>query len=95
MVSFLQFSFFSDTIFLTKRFRINASIITVHHQVFCTFKISKIAQKSSDGKKITDLDKKSENSRISRQMVYRLEQHYFKNQRNKKMKSKIFGQFTC
>ena len=32
---------------------------TVHHQVFCTFTISKIAQKSSDDKKL--VTKKSEN----------------------------------
>ena len=85
-------------------------LYTVHQQVFCTFKLSKIAQKSSDDSKIGDLEKNG-NSRISRQFerrqtlemienttnwnvkhlswtncapVYRLGQHYAKNQRNKK-----------
>ena len=40
------------------------SVNTVHHQVFCTFKMSEIAQKSSDDKKIGDFDKKVETYRF-------------------------------
>ena len=35
-------------------------IYTVHHQVFCTSKMSKIAQKSTDDKKLVILTKKVE-----------------------------------